>query len=250
MPGSPGRRSPSRPQSCCKRRLSLDRAEADPDRRARAHVGRERITCGPWSMTSGSSNTRTGVIPSWETGYCVDDVARLAVVALELTGRAADRQWTPILHRSLAFLHSRRAPRARGCGTSWATTDAGSTSRMSATTSAERSGRSVRSSRPPGCRPSSGPARALLDALVPARSRKTSRSEQPPTRCSASRASTPTGSTTTRRVLLERARRTARGRVRTTQQEELAVVRGRAHLRQRAPPAGADRRRRRARRDD
>ena len=29
----------------------------------------------------------TGVIPSWETGYCVDDVARLAVVALELTGR-------------------------------------------------------------------------------------------------------------------------------------------------------------------
>jgi len=45
-----------------------------------------------------------GVIPSWESGYCVDDVARLAVVALELSGRTHDRQWTPVLHRSLAFL--------------------------------------------------------------------------------------------------------------------------------------------------
>jgi len=56
----------------------------------------------------------TGVIPSWETGYCVDDVARLAVVALELTGRAADRQWTPILHRSLAFLQFATGPEGTG----------------------------------------------------------------------------------------------------------------------------------------
>ncbi|MGI8972597.1 MAG: glycosyltransferase [Gaiella sp.] len=45
-----------------------------------------------------------GVIPNWETGYCVDDVSRLAVVALELSGRAPSREWTPVLHRSLAFL--------------------------------------------------------------------------------------------------------------------------------------------------
>jgi glycosyltransferase involved in cell wall biosynthesis len=45
-----------------------------------------------------------GVIPSRSTGYCVDDVARLAVVALEL-GRRSDAQvWTPVLYRSLAFL--------------------------------------------------------------------------------------------------------------------------------------------------
>ncbi|HET6682790.1 MAG TPA: glycosyltransferase, partial [Gaiella sp.] len=56
----------------------------------------------------------TGVIPSWETGYCVDDVARLAVVALELTGRTPDRQWTPVLHRSLAFLQFATGPTGTG----------------------------------------------------------------------------------------------------------------------------------------
>ncbi len=56
----------------------------------------------------------TGVIPSWETGYCVDDVARLAVVALELTGRTPDRQWTPVLHRSLAFLQFAAGPEGTG----------------------------------------------------------------------------------------------------------------------------------------
>lgn len=55
-----------------------------------------------------------GVIPNWETGYCVDDVARLAVVALELSGRAPDRQWTPVLHRSLAFLRFAAGPDGTG----------------------------------------------------------------------------------------------------------------------------------------
>ena len=54
------------------------------------------------------------MIPSWETGYCVDDVARLAVVALELTGRTPDRQWTPVLHRSLAFLQFAAGPEGTG----------------------------------------------------------------------------------------------------------------------------------------
>src|SRR5206468_12370859 len=44
----------------------------------------------------------------------VDDVARLAVVALELTGRTPDRQWTPVLHRSLAFLQFATGPAGTG----------------------------------------------------------------------------------------------------------------------------------------
>jgi glycosyltransferase involved in cell wall biosynthesis len=45
-----------------------------------------------------------GVIPNRETGYCVDDVARLAVVALELARRGDEQVWTSILYRALAFL--------------------------------------------------------------------------------------------------------------------------------------------------
>jgi glycosyltransferase involved in cell wall biosynthesis len=44
-----------------------------------------------------------GVIPHRKFGYCVDDVARLTMVAGELA-RRDDHEWTPILHRSLAFL--------------------------------------------------------------------------------------------------------------------------------------------------
>ncbi len=47
-----------------------------------------------------------GVIPNWSSGYCVDDVARLAMVALELERRDSDERWTTILHRALAFLYS------------------------------------------------------------------------------------------------------------------------------------------------
>jgi glycosyltransferase involved in cell wall biosynthesis len=45
-----------------------------------------------------------GAIPNRQSGYCVDDVARLAVVALELERRTGDRVWSAILYRSLAFL--------------------------------------------------------------------------------------------------------------------------------------------------
>ena len=47
-----------------------------------------------------------GVIPNWSSGYCVDDVARLAMVALELERRDSDARWTTVLHRALAFLYS------------------------------------------------------------------------------------------------------------------------------------------------
>jgi glycosyltransferase involved in cell wall biosynthesis len=45
-----------------------------------------------------------GVIPNRDSGYCVDDVARLAVVALELARRGDEQIWTSIVYRSLAFL--------------------------------------------------------------------------------------------------------------------------------------------------
>jgi glycosyltransferase involved in cell wall biosynthesis len=45
-----------------------------------------------------------GVIPNRQSGYCVDDVARLAVVALELARRGDEQMWTSIVYRSLAFL--------------------------------------------------------------------------------------------------------------------------------------------------
>lgn len=47
-----------------------------------------------------------GIIPNRETGYCVDDVARLAVVSLELARRGDEQVWTSILYRALAFLHA------------------------------------------------------------------------------------------------------------------------------------------------
>ncbi len=53
-----------------------------------------------------------GVIPNRASGYCVDDVARLAVVALELARRGDEQAWTSILYRSLAFLQDATDPEA------------------------------------------------------------------------------------------------------------------------------------------
>ncbi|HSO02004.1 MAG TPA: hypothetical protein VLS46_05715, partial [Gaiellaceae bacterium] len=53
-----------------------------------------------------------GVIPSRESGYCVDDVARLSVVALELARRGDEQMWTSIVYRSLAFLQDATEPGA------------------------------------------------------------------------------------------------------------------------------------------
>jgi hypothetical protein len=47
-----------------------------------------------------------GIIPNRDSGYCVDDVARLAVVSLALARRGDEQTWTPALYRSLAFLHA------------------------------------------------------------------------------------------------------------------------------------------------
>jgi glycosyltransferase involved in cell wall biosynthesis len=47
-----------------------------------------------------------GIIPNRDSGYCVDDVARLAVVSLALAERGDEHIWTASLYRSLAFLHA------------------------------------------------------------------------------------------------------------------------------------------------
>ena len=80
--------------------------------------------------------------------------------------RTPDRQWTPVITARSPSCSSLRGRRAPGCGTSWATTGAGSTSRMSATMSANDLGarRDPRDRLDPAL---SGPARTLLDALVP-----------------------------------------------------------------------------------
>ncbi len=47
-----------------------------------------------------------GIIPNRDSGYCVDDVARLAVVSLALARRGDEQAWTSVLYRALAFLHA------------------------------------------------------------------------------------------------------------------------------------------------
>jgi glycosyltransferase involved in cell wall biosynthesis len=47
-----------------------------------------------------------GIIPNRDSGYCVDDVARLAGVSLALARRGDEQVWTTILNRAVAFLHA------------------------------------------------------------------------------------------------------------------------------------------------
>ena len=47
-----------------------------------------------------------GIIPNRDSGYCVDDVSRLAMVSLELARRGDEQAWTSTLYRALAFLHA------------------------------------------------------------------------------------------------------------------------------------------------
>jgi glycosyltransferase involved in cell wall biosynthesis len=47
-----------------------------------------------------------GIIPNRDSGYCVDDVARLAMVSLALARRGDEQLWTSNLYRALAFLHA------------------------------------------------------------------------------------------------------------------------------------------------
>jgi len=47
-----------------------------------------------------------GIIPNRDSGYCVDDVARLAIASLALARHGTEQVWTSVLYRSLAFLQA------------------------------------------------------------------------------------------------------------------------------------------------
>ena len=132
-----------------------------------------------------------GVIPNRQSGYCVDDVARLAVVALELARRGDEQTWTSIVYRSLAFLQDATDPE-RGMRNFMGYDRRWLDEPHSATTSAARSGRSARSSRRPGFpRWSARPDDCSTTSS--ARSAPMSRCAPAPTPCSAWRGSTRTG---------------------------------------------------------
>ena len=133
-----------------------------------------------------------GIIPNRDTGYCVDDVARLAVVSLALARRGDEQVWTSILYRSLAFLHAAADDDGMrnfmGYDRRW----------LDEPHIGDHVGRSVwalgeilATAWIPAV---VVPARDLLERLVRALAGDVSRSGRPPTRCSACRASTPTGS--------------------------------------------------------
>ena len=238
-----GRRGDGR--RCCGRRTSSRRGAGPPASPTCISRACAPTTCSRSSTTSASCSTRTGSSRTASSGYCVDDVARLAVVSLALARRGDEQIWTSILYRALAFLHAADRTRA-GCATSWATTAAGSTSRTSATTSAARSGRSARSSRPRGSPPSSTRRATCSTRLVATLAGEVSLRTAAYAVLGLSRLDADRLDPRAR-AAARAARRAARRRLRGERRRGLALVRGRAHLRQRAPLAGADQRRQRAR---
>ena len=89
--------------------------ELAPRRRRSVALDRQRVTMRTDHLLTlvddvGIIQHANGVIPNRESGYCVDDVARLAVVALELARRGDEQVWTSIVYRSLAFLQDATDP--------------------------------------------------------------------------------------------------------------------------------------------
>ena len=233
-------------------------------RRARARRSRSRRDAGPpgvadLHLTSlrtdhlltlvddvGIVQHAHGIIPNRDSGYCVDDVARLAVVSLALAQprRRAGLDVDPLPRRSPSCT---RPPATTGMRNfmsydrRW----------LDEPHVGDHVGRSVWALGeilatawiPAVVVPGARPARPARRARSPA----TSRCARPRTRCSASRASTPTGSSPRRAHLLERLVEQLADAYERTATDGLALVRGRAQLRQRAALAGADQRRRRAR---
>ena len=88
--------------------------ELAPRRRRSVSLDRQRVTMRTDHLLTlvddvGIIQHANGVIPNRQSGYCVDDVARLAVVALELARRGDEQVWTSIVYRSLAFLQDATA---------------------------------------------------------------------------------------------------------------------------------------------
>ena len=187
-----------------------------------------------------------GIIPNRDSGYCVDDVARLAVVSLALaqprrradSGPRSSTGRSPSCHAATGdggmrnFMgYDRRWLDEPHIGdhvgrSVWALGEILATAWIPAVVV---------------------PARDLLDRLVGHALRATSRCERPPTRCSASRASIADRLDPDARRLLERLVEQLADAYAQHRDGGLELVRGRAQLRQRPAVAGADQRRQRAR---
>ena len=133
-----------------------------------------RPTSSGWSMPAASCSTPSGLEPDPSTGYCVDDVARLGMVAAGLHEGTPDgatgRRWPAGAPTSWSRRGTRDVAR---CATSGRSTAGGSTSRMTETTSAGPSGRSARW----GC--GSSPLAAAQQGPAPRRGRGRPGAEQP-----------------------------------------------------------------------
>jgi glycosyltransferase involved in cell wall biosynthesis len=55
-----------------------------------------------------------GAVPNRSSGYCVDDVARLVLVAGELSRRESGSEWTTIVNRAIGFLYDAVGEDGRG----------------------------------------------------------------------------------------------------------------------------------------
>ena len=74
--------------------------------------------CSRSSTTAASCSTRAARSPTVTRGYCVDDLARLVVVALELESRTGDSKWTPSSTGRSRFSTTRPTRTAPACATS------------------------------------------------------------------------------------------------------------------------------------
>ena len=184
-----------------------------------------------------------GAIPNRGTGYCVDDVARLLVVALELEQRTGDRAWMPIVYRSLAFL----CDAAEGAGTAGMRNFMGYDRRwLDEPHLGDHVGRAVWALGdilstawvPAAVEPSRRLLAALVGSLECRALRADGRLRDPRPR-PPRQGSTRSGS----RIAARSLRHTARSGVRRDRRRRLALVRGQVDLRQRPAPACADRRR-------
>ena len=216
------------------------RRRRPPSRRACAPT-----TCSRSSTTSGSSSTRNGIIPNRDSGYCVDDVARLAVVSLALAAAATSRLWTSILYRVArvparghrrrrdAQLHELRPPLARRAARRRPRRPLGLGARR------DPRHRLDPRRRRPGARPARAARRGALRRRLAANGRLHGARPLAPRR----RPARARGA----ERLLERLVEQLADAYDAHRDRGLALVRGRAQLRQRAALAGADRRRQRAR---
>ena len=223
--------------------------ELAPRRRRSVSLDRQRVTMRTDHLLTlvddvGIIQHANGVIPNRESGYCVDDVARLAVVALELARQGDEQVWTSIVYRSLAFLQDATAAdhglrNFMGYDRRW----------LDAPHHGDHVGRSIwalgeilSTAWVPAV---VGPSERLLDTIVRTIPADSSLRTGAYAALGLARLD-PDRLDPAARALLKRVLEQLADAYTSTLAHGLALVRGPAHLRQRPPPTRAHRRRRRA----